>query len=69
MGGLEVCRRIPVSSDCYIIMLTARVEESDRLMGLSAGVVVVLSRCGAHSSDDDSMKTAVWGQVLVPLVC
>lgn len=29
MDGVEVCRQIRTFSDCYIIMLTARVEEVD----------------------------------------
>lgn len=35
--GLAVCREIRRHSDCYIIMLTARSGESDKLIGLSAG--------------------------------
>lgn len=35
--GIEVCRTIRTFSDCYIIMLTARVEEVDKLIGLSVG--------------------------------
>ena len=37
MDGIEVCRRIRTFSDAYIIMLTARTEEIDRLIGLSVG--------------------------------
>lgn len=37
VDGVEVCRRIRESSDAYIIMLTARTEESDRLIGLHVG--------------------------------
>lgn len=37
MDGIEVCRRIRTHSDAYIIMLTARTEEIDRLIGLSIG--------------------------------
>jgi len=35
--GVEVCRRIRTFSDAYLIMLTARVEEVDKLIGLSVG--------------------------------
>lgn len=35
--GLEVCRRIRNFSDAYIIMLTARDEEVDKIVGLSMG--------------------------------
>lgn len=37
MDGIEVCRRIRTFSEAYIIMLTARTEEIDRLIGLSVG--------------------------------
>src|SRR5690625_1561800 len=35
--GIEVCRTVRTFSDCYIIMLTARAEEVDKLIGLSVG--------------------------------
>jgi DNA-binding response OmpR family regulator len=37
MDGLEVCRQVRTFSDCYILMLTARTEETDTLLGLSVG--------------------------------
>lgn len=37
MDGVEVCRQIRTFSDCYIIMLTARVDEMDKVIGLSVG--------------------------------
>jgi len=37
IDGFEVARQIRKSSDAYIIMLTARAEELDTLMGLEAG--------------------------------
>lgn len=37
MDGVEVCRRLRESSDCYVVMLTARTEEIDRLIGLEVG--------------------------------
>jgi two-component system, OmpR family, alkaline phosphatase synthesis response regulator PhoP len=37
MDGLDVCRRLRRESDVPIIMLTARVEETDRLIGLELG--------------------------------
>ena len=37
MDGLDVCRAIRRESDAPIIMLTARVEETDRLIGLEIG--------------------------------
>ena len=35
--GIEACRRIRQFSDAYIIMLTARDEEVDKVLGLSMG--------------------------------
>ena len=37
MEGLDVCRRLRQESNVPIIMLTARVEESDKLVGLELG--------------------------------
>ena len=37
MDGLDVCRTLRQESDVPIIMLTARVEETDRLIGLELG--------------------------------
>jgi two-component system alkaline phosphatase synthesis response regulator PhoP len=37
VDGLDVCRALRRESDVPIIMLTARVEESDRLIGLELG--------------------------------
>ena len=37
MDGLEVCRRIRDYVSCPILFLTARIEESDKIQGLSAG--------------------------------
>ena len=37
LDGIEVCRRIREFSDAYVVMLTARGDEIDRLLGLSAG--------------------------------
>lgn len=35
--GLEVCRQLRSFSDCYVIMLTARDDEVDKIVGLSVG--------------------------------
>ncbi|MGE3269611.1 MAG: response regulator transcription factor [Chloroflexota bacterium] len=35
--GLEVCRRIRQFSDAYVLMLTARAEEVDKIVGLAVG--------------------------------
>jgi DNA-binding response OmpR family regulator len=37
IDGIEACRQIRAFSDAYIVMLTARVEEIDRIVGLSSG--------------------------------
>jgi DNA-binding response OmpR family regulator len=37
VDGLEVCRRLRTFSDCYIVMLTGRTEEVDKLVGLGVG--------------------------------
>jgi DNA-binding response OmpR family regulator len=37
LDGLEVCRRLRQFSDAYVLMLTARAEEVDRIVGLSVG--------------------------------
>jgi DNA-binding response OmpR family regulator len=37
MGGLEVCKEIRSRSDVPIVMLTARLEEEDRVLGLELG--------------------------------
>lgn len=37
LDGIEVCKRLRAESDVPIIMVTARVEEIDRLLGLELG--------------------------------
>jgi len=37
MDGIEVCRQLRGMTNAYIIMLTARAEETDRLIGLEVG--------------------------------
>ena len=37
IDGLDVCRALRKESDVPVIMLTARVEEADRLIGLELG--------------------------------
>jgi len=37
LDGLEVCRQLRTFSDAYVLMLTARGEEIDRVVGLSVG--------------------------------
>lgn len=37
IDGIEVCRQIREFTDAYVIMLTARCDEVDRLLGLTTG--------------------------------
>jgi DNA-binding response OmpR family regulator len=37
IDGLEACRRIRSFSDAYVLMLTAKAEEADKIAGLSTG--------------------------------
>lgn len=37
LDGIEVCRQIRAFSDAYVLMLTARGEEIDRIVGLTVG--------------------------------
>ncbi len=37
LDGVEVCRQLRQFSDCYVIMLTARGDEVDKLVGLGVG--------------------------------
>jgi DNA-binding response OmpR family regulator len=44
LDGIEVCRRIRTFSDCFVLMLTARAEEADTLLGLSAGADAYMTK-------------------------
>ncbi|HET9139698.1 response regulator transcription factor, partial [Actinophytocola sp.] len=37
LDGIEVCRQVRTFADCYIVMLTARADEVDKLVGLGVG--------------------------------
>lgn len=37
LDGLEVCRQLRQFSDAYVLMLTARTEELDKILGLTVG--------------------------------
>jgi DNA-binding response OmpR family regulator len=37
LDGIEVCRQLRTFTDCYVIMLTARSDEVDKLIGLGVG--------------------------------
>lgn len=42
IDGLEVCKHIRRNSDVPIIMVTARDEEIDKLLGLELGRMIIL---------------------------
>lgn len=44
IDGIEVCRRMRHFSDAYVLMLTARAEEIDKIVGLSVGADDYLSK-------------------------
>ena len=37
IDGVEVCRQVRTFSDCHVLMLTARDDEIDKIVGLSVG--------------------------------
>ena len=37
IDGVETCRRLRTFTDCYVVMLTARADEVDLLIGLAVG--------------------------------
>ncbi|MDQ1621708.1 MAG: hypothetical protein QOH19_126, partial [Actinomycetota bacterium] len=44
LDGVEVCRALRKFSDAYVIMITARVDEIDELMGLEIGADDFISK-------------------------
>ncbi|HMC03525.1 MAG TPA: response regulator transcription factor [Cellulomonadaceae bacterium] len=44
IDGIEVCRQMRAFSDAYVVMLTARSEEIDRIVGLTVGADDYLSK-------------------------
>lgn len=56
LDGIEVCRHIRQMSDAYVLMLTARAEEVDKLIGLSVGAddiphLALMKRSSTTSKD------------------
>ncbi|HET9128941.1 MAG TPA: response regulator transcription factor [Propionibacteriaceae bacterium] len=37
LDGVEVCRQLRTFTDCYVLMVTARSDEIDKIVGLSVG--------------------------------
>ena len=52
MDGWQVCREIRQNSKVPIIMLTAKSEERDELLGFDLGVEAILRRSGKTGEDD-----------------
>ena len=82
MDGWQVCREIRKNSDCPIIMLTAKGEVFDKILGLELGAddyVVkpfeakeVVARIRAvlrrtGSSDEDAVKEVRWDKLVINL--
>ena len=81
LDGLEVCRRLRQSSEVPILMLTARVDEVDKLVGLSIGAddyvtkpfsprevvarVKAILRRAAPKEDGKAPKVLVSGDLVV----
>lgn len=65
MDGIEVCRRLRAFSQCYVLMLTARGEEEDKLAGLAAGADDYITKTWSHNVVVWS-KGARWGSLSGP---
>ena len=52
LDGVEVCRQLRAFSDAYVLMLTARGEEIDRIMGLTVGADDYLTQPGKRTRYD-----------------
>ena len=80
MDGLELCRALRADSDVPIIMVTARVEEEDRLRGLNLGAddyvtkpfsplelvarVQAVLRRAAREGDEERPRTLAQGGIV-----
>ena len=60
LDGVEVCRRVRARSDVPIIMLTARDEETDRVLGLEVGADDYLAKplLAARADGPDPRRAA-----------
>src|SRR5665648_882246 len=50
VDGLEVCRILRAETEIFILMLTARTEETDKLLGLGMGLTTISQSHSAHVS-------------------
>ena len=68
IDGVETCRRLRTFSDAYVVMLTARADEADKIVGLSTGaddyvtkpfsMKELLARVNAHLRRVESHRQA-----------
>ncbi len=81
LDGIEVCRRLRTFTDAYVIMLTARSDEVDKLIGLSVGAddyltkpfsarelvarIHVMLRRPRSTGDDTTQQVRVFGDLRV----
>lgn len=81
LDGIEVCRRLRTFTDAYVIMLTARSDEVDKLIGLSVGAddyltkpfsarelvarIHVMLRRPRNTADDTTQQVRVFGDLRV----
>ena len=81
LDGIEVCRRLRTFTDAYVIMLTARSDEVDKLIGLSVGAddyltkpfsarelvarIHVMLRRPRNTADDTTQQVRVFGDLRI----
>ena len=56
LDGFEVCRRIRERSSIPVLMLTARGEETDRIVGLEIGADDYLAQCDRYESACNTLR-------------
>jgi two-component system KDP operon response regulator KdpE len=68
MDGVEVCRQLRTFTDCYVLMLTARTEEIDRLVGLRETVSAYFKQIGFQyiTVDLEGFRSGSLNEVLKP---
>src|SRR5664280_1215144 len=66
LDGIEVCRQLRTFTDCYVIMLTARTDEVDKLIGLSVGADDYLTK-PFSPRDLDAGDQLAWAERLGPV--
>lgn len=58
--GVDLCRELRASSDVPVIMVTARVEEIDRLLGLDRSTCTCCALCWPASGSSTSRHPRRW---------